>query len=141
MGSTAVRVLTVDDQAPFREAARDVIAATPGFRLVGEAGSGAEALRAVERLAPDLILLDVQMPGMDGVQVAERLLSSHPATPIVLISATDPRTLPAAVRLAGTVALERKQDLCPRRLRELWAERPRHRTSSRSDDAAGAAHT
>jgi DNA-binding NarL/FixJ family response regulator len=119
----AVRVLTVDDQAPFRDSARDLVCATAGFRLVGEAASGAEALIEVERLAPDLILLDVQMPGMDGIEVAERVSASHPSVLIVLTSANDPRRLPAAQRLAGTVAFERKQDLCPRRLRELWERR------------------
>ena len=63
--SRAIRVLTVDDQPLFRSAARDVISATPGFSLVGEAASGTEALREVERLDPELVLLDVNMPGMD----------------------------------------------------------------------------
>jgi two-component system, NarL family, invasion response regulator UvrY len=135
----AVRVLTVDDHAHFRDAARDVISATPGFQLVGEATSGPEALRAMEELAPELVLLDVQMPGMDGIEVAWRMSGSHPRTLIVLISAADPRRLLAARGLPRRVALERKQDLCPRRLRQLWADRPGGATSSGSDDAAVAA--
>jgi two-component system, NarL family, invasion response regulator UvrY len=137
MRRRAVRVLTVDDHALFRDAARDVISATPGFQLVGEAASGPEALRAMERLAPELVLLDVHMPGMDGVEVARRLSASHPRTLIVLISTADPRMLPAARRLAGRVALERKQDLCPSRLGQLWADGPGGTTSSGLDDAAG----
>jgi two-component system, NarL family, invasion response regulator UvrY len=133
----AIRVLTVDDQALFRDAAREVISATPGFRLVGEVASGPEALHAVELLAPELVLLDVNMPGMDGLEVARRVSVSHPWTLIVLISADDPRRLPAARGLAGRVALARKQDLCPRRLRELWADGLGRATSSGSDDAAG----
>jgi DNA-binding NarL/FixJ family response regulator len=133
---TAVRVLAVDDHEAFRAAVRDLIAATSGFRFVGEATSGPEALLAVETLHPELILLDVQMPGMDGVQVAQRISAKHPATLIVLVSAADPHGLPVTACLAGTVPMERKQDLCPRRLRELWAARP---TSSRSDEGAGAA--
>jgi DNA-binding NarL/FixJ family response regulator len=132
---TAVRVLAVDDHDAFRAAVRDLIAATSGFRLVGEATSGPEALLAVETLKPELILLDVQMPGMDGVQVAQRVSATHPGTLIVLVSAADPRRLPVTACLAGTVPMERKQDLCPRRLRELWAARP---TSSGSDDGEGA---
>ena len=65
-----VRVLTVDDQAVFRGIAREVIDATPGFEAVGEAASGEEALAAVARLDPQLVLLDVRMPGLDGVDVA-----------------------------------------------------------------------
>jgi CheY-like chemotaxis protein len=72
--SRAVRVLTVDDQAVFRRIADDVIAATQGFEAVGEAGGGDEALEAVQRLAPDLVLLDVRMPGVDGIEVARRLV-------------------------------------------------------------------
>jgi CheY-like chemotaxis protein len=128
----AVRVLAVDDHDAFRAAVRELIAATSGFRLVGEATNGPEALLAVERLHPELLLLDVQMPGMDGVEVAERVSAAHPATLIVLVSASDPCRLP----LAGTVPFERKENLCPRRLRELWAARP---TSSGSDDGAAAA--
>jgi CheY-like chemotaxis protein len=131
-GDTAVRVLAVDDHDAFRAAVRELIAATSGFRLVGEATNGPEALLAVEQLDPELVLLDVQMPGMDGVEVAERVSATHPATLIVLVSAGDPWTLP----LTGAVPFERKENLCPRRLRELWAARP---TSSGSDEAAGAA--
>src|SRR6201989_1203420 len=69
-----IRVLTVDDQAVFRRVARDVIEASPGFESVGQAGSGEHALRIVEELAPDLVLLDVRMPGMSGIEVAARLL-------------------------------------------------------------------
>ena len=61
-----MRVLTVDDQAVFRDAARDVIDATAGFEAVGDVGSGEEAMAAVERLRPELVLLDVRMPGSAG---------------------------------------------------------------------------
>jgi|SRR4029453_12703357 DNA-binding NarL/FixJ family response regulator len=134
-----VSVLVVDDHAAFRAAARDVVAATPGFRLVGEATSGHEALRAVEQLGPELLLLDVHMPGMDGIEVARRVSSSHPVTLIVLVSTSDPRQLPAAAPLDGIVAMERKEDLCPGRLRKLWAERPGRSTSSAADEVADAA--
>ena len=75
-----VRVLTVDDQAVFRGIAREVIDATPGFESVGEAASGEEALEAVAELEPQLVLLDVRMPGLDGIEVARRLHATHPDT-------------------------------------------------------------
>jgi DNA-binding NarL/FixJ family response regulator len=111
---TDVRVLTVDDQELFRGVARDVIDATPGFEAVGEATSGEEALAAVERLAPDFVLLDVRMPGLDGIEVARRLTASHPETVVVLISIEERVDLPSALQLGGAVRLVRKQDFSPR---------------------------
>ena len=120
-----VRVLTVDDQAVFRGIAREVIDATPGFDAVGEAASGDEALAAVARLEPQLVLLDVRMPGLDGVQVAQRLRVTHPDTVVVLISIDDSIDLPSATQCARPVPLVRKQDFGPRLLRRLWDENRR----------------
>ena len=117
----SVRVLTVDDQARFRGVARDVIEATPGFETVGEAENGEEALRAVERLGPELVLLDVRMPGIDGIEVARRLTLTHPDTLVVLVTIEDPLDLPSAAQL-GAVPLVRKQDFGPSLLRRLWSE-------------------
>ena|SRR5215203_3627313 len=114
-----VRVLTVDDQQPFRGVAREVIDATPGFEAVGEAASGQEALAAVERLSPQLVLLDVRMPGMDGIEVARRLAEAHPETVVVLISMEEGIDVPSAAQLRA-VPLVRKQDFGPRLLRRLW---------------------
>ena len=119
--NNSVRVLTVDDQAVFRGVARDVIDATPGFEAVGEAASGAEGLEAVERLSPQLVLLDVRMPGMDGIEVAQRLAATHPETVVVLISIEEGIDVPSAAQL-DTVPLVRKQDFGPRLLRRLWKE-------------------
>jgi chemotaxis response regulator CheB len=121
-GAAAVRVLTVDDQAMFRRIAGDVIAATPGFEAVGEAASGEEALLAVDRLDPQLVLLDVRMPGLDGVEVARRLGTTHPQTVVVLISIEEWADLPPADHLGGAVPFVRKQDFGPRLLRRLWTE-------------------
>jgi two-component system, NarL family, invasion response regulator UvrY len=120
--SNPVRVLTVDDQARFRAVARDVVEATGGFEVVGEAESGEEALRAVDRLAPQLVLLDVRMPDLDGITVARRLRESHPETFVVLISIEDPLDVPSAKELSEAVPLVRKQDFGPRLLRRLWSE-------------------
>ena len=117
----AIRVLAVDDQAVFRRAARDVIAATPGFELVGEAACGLEALTAVEHLAPDLVLLDVRMPGIDGIEVARRLDATHPQLVVVLISIEERIDVPSAAALER-IPLVRKQEFGPRLLRRLWDE-------------------
>ena len=119
-----VRVLTIDDQAIFRALARDVIAATEGFSAVGEAAGGEEGLAAVDKLAPDLVLLDVRMPGMSGIEVARRLVATHPEVVVVLISIEERIDVPSAA-LLDAVPLVRKQDFGPRLLRRLWAERRR----------------
>jgi DNA-binding NarL/FixJ family response regulator len=114
-----IRVLVVDDQAVFRRVARDVIEATPGFETTGEADSGHAALNAVAELRPDLVLLDVRMPDLDGVEVAIRLRSTDSPPVIVLISVEEPRDVPAA-RTCGAATFVRKQDFGPSLLRRLW---------------------
>jgi CheY-like chemotaxis protein len=117
-----VRVLTVDDNAPFLQVAHELMLGTPGFESAGEVGSAAEALAVAEELRPDLVLADVRMPGMDGIEMTRQLLSRPRAPVVVLISAEDPTQLPAASRTCGAADVISKQELGPARLRELWAE-------------------
>jgi two-component system, NarL family, invasion response regulator UvrY len=125
-----VGVMVVDDQASFRRAARSLIDATPGFESVGDADCGAEALRRADRLRPDLVLVDVYMPGMDGFEAARRLTEGHPGCVVVLVSLEDTEDLPALAASSGAAALVRKQDLKPSLLRHLWAT---HGTGPRSE--------
>jgi two-component system, NarL family, invasion response regulator UvrY len=116
-----VQVLTVDDQPVFLEAARALIASTPGFALAGEASSGAEAIRAVERLHPDMVLLDVRMPGLDGIETARWLTDNGSTAVIVLVTGHDVEDVQTLAEHAGAVALVVKERLRPALLRELWA--------------------
>jgi DNA-binding NarL/FixJ family response regulator len=118
--SVAVTVVTVDDQAVFRAAARDVIEATPGFESVGEAESCEEALSVLGDVQPRLALVDVRMPGVDGIETAMRIREQHPNVVVVLISIEDTSRIPSTFPDAGAAALVRKQDFCPAMLRELW---------------------
>jgi DNA-binding NarL/FixJ family response regulator len=115
-----VGVMVVDDQAPFRRAAHVLIDATPGFEMVGEADSGAEALRCANQLRPDLVLVDVYMPGMDGFETARRLTEAHPECVVVLVSLEEIEGLGPAVASSGAAAIMRKEGLRPSTLRELW---------------------
>lgn len=126
MSETEVRVLTVDDQVVFRDAARDVISATDGFESVGDAGTGEEALAAVERLRPELVLLDVRMPGCGGIEAARRITAAHPETVVVLISIEDSEELSEDAYRSGAAALVRKQDFGPAMLRSIWEAHGAH---------------
>jgi DNA-binding NarL/FixJ family response regulator len=118
----AVGVLTVDDQQPFRRALASLIAATPEFMHVGEAASGVEALELAADLRPDLVLLDVRMPDMDGIETARRLAGVDPRPVVVLVSIDAAPDAEAALATTGAAAYVRKQDLSTRKLHELWAE-------------------
>ena len=128
-----VGVLVVDDQTPFRRVALDVVEATPGFEPLGGAASGEEALALVAELSPELILLDVRMPVMDGIETARRLSVEHPGGVVVLISIDEPAELPQEVESCGAKALIRKQDFGSLALRRLWdAHGGPHRRASPS---------
>jgi len=85
-----VRVLIVDDQRSFRRAACSVVELTPGFAVVGDAASGEIALEAARALRPDLVLMDVHLPGIDGLEATRRILAA-PETPrpVILLLSTD----------------------------------------------------
>ena len=116
-----VDVLTVDDSPEFLAAARELIAGTAGFRAVGEAASAEEGLAAAGRLDPDLVLLDVRLGGMDGIQAARRLREASPHVVILLISVEDLTDIPAAARSCGASGFVRKDRLTPKTLGALWA--------------------
>jgi two-component system invasion response regulator UvrY len=116
----SVTVLAVDDQATFRRAARRLIRAVPEFEQVGEAASGREALELAELLHPDLVLLDVRMPDMDGIETARQLAQVDPGAVVILISMEEVPELPSEASEVGAAAYLRKQELSPDKLRELW---------------------
>jgi DNA-binding NarL/FixJ family response regulator len=116
-------VLVVDDQAVFRAAAATVIEFTPGFRLVAEVRSGEEAIELVHQNAPDLVLLDVRLPKLDGVATARAIARIRPASVTVLVSADEHPDIAADPGGHGAAAFLPKDKLGSRTLRELWATR------------------
>jgi two-component system, NarL family, invasion response regulator UvrY len=118
-----VGVLIVDDQPPFLMAARRLIASTPGFEFVGEARSGEGAVTLAAALHPDLVLMDVRMPGLGGLAAARRITAARSAAAVVLVS-SDPQDVPAdAAEGCGALALVGKQHLRPSYLTALWQRR------------------
>jgi len=117
-----VAVMVVDDQAAFRRVARAVIDATHGFEHVGAAASGSDALRDTDELRPDLVLMDVCMPDMDGFETAQRITRSHPRCVVILVSLDDLDELDdTGLTSSGAAAFLPKHDLAPATLRGLWA--------------------
>jgi len=118
-----VRVLVADDQAPFRRAARTVLGAESGFQLVGEATSGEEAVALVDSLRPDLVLMDITMDGIGGIEAARSIVAAHPETMTVLVSTYRQEDLPPEARECGATAYLHKSDFAGHVLRRLWEGR------------------
>ena len=117
-----VRVLVVDDSRPFRIAARQVLRRVEEFTIVGEAETGEEAIERVAELTPDLVLMDIKMPGITGVEAARRISESAPQTVVFLCSTYDLADLPAQVGVDGVSAYVHKEELRPELLAQLWSE-------------------
>lgn len=120
---STVTVLVADDQAPFRSAARAVVGIAPGFRIVGEADSGEAAVELVEALRPDLVLMDIHLPGISGIEAARQIARFSPHTLTFLVSSYDAGDLPAKARWSGAVAYINKEDFEAELLSELWRTR------------------
>ncbi len=112
------RVLVVDDHPSFRSCARALLAAE-GFEVVGEAADGATALALADELAPELVLLDIRLPDIDGFEVASRLLARDPELAIVLVSSRDAAEYGALIDASGARGFVPKADLSGAALEKL----------------------
>lgn len=111
-----LRVLLVDDQAAFRRAAALLVRSAAGLTLVGEAVSGEEAVTLAHSLEPDLVLMDVRLPGINGPEATRRILAERPATRVILMSTYEPADLPGDLDQCGAERFLRKQDIDVRAL-------------------------
>jgi DNA-binding NarL/FixJ family response regulator len=117
----AVQVLICDDQVAFRAAAREVVNATHGFEVVGEAETGEESVAAAGRLHPDLVLMDVHLPGIDGLEASRRIRAAHPKVAVLLLSTYDSEEFAARIAGSGAIAFISKAAFGPDGLTEVWA--------------------
>ena len=86
LAAASIRVLVVEDQAPYREFVLSVLHSRPEFQIIAQADDGAEAVRIAEELRPDLILLDIGLPGLNGIDAARRILQLCPQSKILFVS-------------------------------------------------------
>ena len=117
----SVQVLICDDQEAFRAAAREVVNATDGFEVVGETETGEESVVAAGRLHPNLVLMDVHLPGIDGLEASRRIRATYPKVAVLLLSTYDPEEFAARIAGSGAFAFISKAAFDPDRLVEVWA--------------------
>jgi two-component system, NarL family, invasion response regulator UvrY len=115
-----VGVLVADDHAPFRRAVRAVVSATSGFELLAEAASGEEAVAMARSLEPDLVLMDINMPGIGGIAASRRISAVCTTTVVVLTSTYARDDLPREARSCGAAAYVPKQNVGRDTLEGVW---------------------
>ena len=115
-------VLVVDDQAPFRRAARSVIQALDDFEIVGEAETGEQALAMAGDLHPTVVLMDVNMPGIDGIEATRRMVAADPDVFVILVSTFAQADLPGDVEASGARAYLSKETFGAEALRRIWSD-------------------
>ena len=109
--SSVITLLLVDDQALARQGLRMRLELEPDVHVIGEASDGACALTLVERLQPDVVLMDIEMPGMDGITATRELCERNASTQIVMLSLYDDSSTRARARAAGATAFIAKHEL------------------------------
>jgi pilus assembly protein CpaE len=123
MTEANVSVLIVDDQPPYRGAARAVIRLTPGFEVVAEAETGEQAVELARDLQPDVVLMDINMPGINGIEAARQILAQRDSTCVILLSTYQADDLPADAVTIGAAAYVHKEDFGPQVVRDIWDAR------------------
>jgi DNA-binding NarL/FixJ family response regulator len=118
---STVRVLVVDDHESFRRVASAVVAATDGFAVVGAVTSGEDSIAAAAAAEPDLVLMDVNLPGMDGMEATRWLRSSARPPVVVLLSTYDEEEFGAQARECGAATYVAKSAFDTERLAAIWA--------------------
>jgi|SRR5437588_7896324 len=121
-----VRVLIVDDQEPFREAARMVVEVADGFEVVGEAESGEAGVEAARELRPDLVLMDVNLGDIDGTEATRRILAEGAASVVFLVSTYEPAEYEPKAAECGAAAYIPKSSFGPDQLEGAWSEATRN---------------
>jgi two-component system invasion response regulator UvrY len=115
-----VRVWVVDDQASFRMATAAALAAMEDFVMAGECETGESAIELMRNASAEIVLMDIHMPGMGGIEATRRIRAAHPDLMVLLMSTYDVEDLPAAAADCGAAAYLHKEQLSPDLLTRLW---------------------
>ncbi|MFB8006728.1 response regulator transcription factor [Nocardia sp. NPDC056000] len=124
-----VPVWIVDDRAAFRRALAATIAASAGFTVAGEAATGEAALELLTRAAAGLVLMDINMPGIGGIEATRRISGAHPGVRVLLMSTYDTSDLPDEVSQCGAAGYVHKENLSPELIATVWTRLNRWRTT------------
>jgi DNA-binding NarL/FixJ family response regulator len=119
--AATITVLIVDDQLPFRAAARTLVSLLDGWEVVGEVDSGEAAVAAAATAEPGVVLMDINLPGISGIEATRQIVAANPSVRVVLMSTYQADDLPADALDCGAAAYVRKEDLTPRMLRGVVA--------------------
>jgi two-component system, NarL family, invasion response regulator UvrY len=120
MADERVRVWVVDDQASFRLATAAAVAATEDFALAGDCETGESAMELIPDGSTGIVLMDIHMPGMGGIEATRRIRAAHPDLIVLLTSTYDVEDLPPGVADCGAAAYLHKEHLTPDLLTRLW---------------------
>ena len=115
-----VRVWVVDDQASFRMATAATLAAMADFVMAGECETGETAIELIRNGGAGMVLMDIHMPGMGGIEATRRIRAAHPDLMVLLMSTYDVEDLPAGAADCGAAAYLHKEKLSPDLLTLLW---------------------
>jgi DNA-binding NarL/FixJ family response regulator len=130
-----VRVLIVDDQEPFRAVARMVVELTDGFEVAGEAATGEDSVISARVLKPDLVLMDVNLPGISGLEATAQILAELTPPVVLVLSTYEPEEYAPRAAEAGAAAYIPKSVFDPALLAEAWAAASETRGADTLNDA------
>ncbi len=129
MAAEEVHVWVVDDQISFRRAAAATLAATTHFVMAGECDTGEAALELTRHAGRGLVLMDICMPGMGGIEASRRIHATQPELTVLLMSTYDLEDLPDAAVDCGAAGYLHKEHLSPDLLSKLWHQAHRHNST------------
>ncbi len=135
-GTRTVRLLLVDDEPAVRRGLRIWLALEPNLEVVGEAGGGAEAISLTQALRPDVVLMDVEMPGMDGISATAALRSVAPQSAVVILTLYDDVATRARAQEAGAAAFVAKHRMEETLLAEIRRAAMAHEKQGQHDRTA-----